>query len=446
MKRLAMYFVAVASAITVGAQIGLTQTFHWEVQQLPEADLMIQVKALNPSVAWALGIHGSVFRTADGGKTWSSVGSGLVHAGGITTCIDAISATTAFVGGLNYDAIASDPPSNDTTFIWRTTDGGLTWSEVFAQPHGFLNAVKMISATEGIGVGDPVDGKFTVIRTTDSGATWSRTVTEPSQMHGEFGLFRSLCTYGTTHLWFGTSVGTNSSAAVYRSTNAGSTWSRVSTPFEYDVYSVSFSDSLHGVCGESSLARSRDGGVTWSPISLPGGHYYPEIFPTVAVFCGKDFWAAVDTIVYRSTDFGVSWDSVYSNAHDTLTYASVAMVGDSTTGWFTSMGANIVAFKTVTGVHEMATGNVPTGFALEQNYPNPFNPTTVISYQLPAFSEVRLVVHDLLGREVGALVNERKSPGTYDVKFSASGLASGVYFYRLTAGNRVLTRKMVMMK
>ena len=78
---------------------------------------------------------------------------------------------------------------------------------------------------------------------------------------------------------------------------------------------------------------------------------------------------------------------------------------------------------------------VPVEFSLLQNYPNPFNPTTEISYQVPVASTVRLAVYDLLGREVAVLVNERKAPGSYEVKFDGSSLSSGVYIYRLQAGD-----------
>jgi len=88
----------------------------------------------------------------------------------------------------------------------------------------------------------------------------------------------------------------------------------------------------------------------------------------------------------------------------------------------------------------------PTVFALEQNYPNPFNPSTAIAYDVAAPSDVRLAVYDILGREVSVLVNERKGPGNYSVKFDASDLASGVYVYRLQAGNVVRTRKMILLK
>jgi len=80
-------------------------------------------------------------------------------------------------------------------------------------------------------------------------------------------------------------------------------------------------------------------------------------------------------------------------------------------------------------------------FILEQNYPNPFNPSTVISYQLPVTSEVTLKVYNVLGNEVATLVDEYKPAGSYETKFDASGLASGIYFYQLKAGTFVQTNK-----
>jgi len=96
---------------------------------------------------------------------------------------------------------------------------------------------------------------------------------------------------------------------------------------------------------------------------------------------------------------------------------------------------------------------MPEGYALDQNYPNPFNPVTIIRFTVGGVrgqglgvSDVSLIVYDVLGRKVAALVNERKVPGSYEVSFDASRLTSGVYFYRLTAGSFVQTRKMVVIK
>jgi hypothetical protein len=75
----------------------------------------------------------------------------------------------------------------------------------------------------------------------------------------------------------------------------------------------------------------------------------------------------------------------------------------------------------------------PQSVRLYQNYPNPFNPSTTMRFELPEAAEVKLAVYDILGREVSVLVNERKIAGSYELKFDASGLSSGVYFYRLQA-------------
>ena len=98
---------------------------------------------------------------------------------------------------------------------------------------------------------------------------------------------------------------------------------------------------------------------------------------------------------------------------------------------------------------------MPTEFKLEQNFPNPFNPETIISYQISEFSNVKLTVYDLLGKEISVLVNDIQPPGNYKAKFStlnlttsgqAAGLPSGIYLYRLEAGNNIITRKMLLLK
>ncbi|MDE3057244.1 MAG: carboxylesterase family protein [Bacteroidota bacterium] len=98
----------------------------------------------------------------------------------------------------------------------------------------------------------------------------------------------------------------------------------------------------------------------------------------------------------------------------------------------------------VTGV--MAPLLLPGKFRLEQNYPNPFNPSTHFRFTIADFRFVTLKVYDLLGREVATLVSERKSPGTYEMNFDGSRFSSGIYFYRLTAGSFVDTKKFVLLK
>ena len=88
----------------------------------------------------------------------------------------------------------------------------------------------------------------------------------------------------------------------------------------------------------------------------------------------------------------------------------------------------------------------PLTFSLEQNYPNPFNPTTIISWQSPVDSWQILKVYDLLGREVATLVDEFKPAGKYELEFNASSLSSGIYLYKLTAGEFSETKKLMLVK
>jgi len=90
--------------------------------------------------------------------------------------------------------------------------------------------------------------------------------------------------------------------------------------------------------------------------------------------------------------------------------------------------------------------NVAREYELAQNYPNPFNPTTTIRYQIPTAEVVSLKVYDVLGKEVATLVSGRQEAGNYAVPFNASGLSSGMYFYRLQAGSFVETKKMMLVK
>lgn len=119
--------------------------------------------------------------------------------------------------------------------------------------------------------------------------------------------------------------------------------------------------------------------------------------------------------------------------------------------------AEITHFKLIVGTESFALSQAadaqPKQFALLQNYPNPFNPSTAIAYQVAATGDVQLKVYDVLGREVQTLVNGRQSAGNYTVRFNAAGLASGVYFYRLSvsssgsqSGAFVETKKMILTK
>ncbi|NOS86379.1 MAG: T9SS type A sorting domain-containing protein, partial [Ignavibacteria bacterium] len=97
------------------------------------------------------------------------------------------------------------------------------------------------------------------------------------------------------------------------------------------------------------------------------------------------------------------------------------------------------------GINNNNTG-IPSDYSLSQNYPNPFNPVTNIKFSIPAASEVKLAVYDMLGREVSLLANSRFDAGSYTIDYDASNLTSGIYFYTISAGSFIETKKMILVK
>lgn len=125
--------------------------------------------------------------------------------------------------------------------------------------------------------------------------------------------------------------------------------------------------------------------------------------------------------------------------------AWVLSVNDNATGDAGVLrGWGIRLNNTLTGTNEITT--IPGKFNLEQNFPNPFNPVTSIKFDVPKDGNVTLVIYDVLGKEVKSLVNTFTKAGSHEVTFDASGLASGAYFYRLTASDYTSVKKMVLVK
>jgi hypothetical protein len=100
----------------------------------------------------------------------------------------------------------------------------------------------------------------------------------------------------------------------------------------------------------------------------------------------------------------------------------------------------------LTSVEEKPVEKLPVEYQLKQNYPNPFNPTTTIEFEIPERVNVKLIVYDILAREISTLVDKELEPGKYKVNFDAKNLPSGVYFYRLEAGKFASVKKMVLVR
>lgn len=148
-------------------------------------------------------------------------------------------------------------------------------------------------------------------------------------------------------------------------------------------------------------------------------------------------------------DIGTSgtWDDVEANVTSVILQDSIFQMwywGFS--GSRATIGYATAPLEIPTGIYDELSSELPKKFVLMQNYPNPFNPATTISYQLPVSSEVELIVFSVTGQKVTTLISERQSAGNHKYVWDASALASGVYFYRITAGEFVQAQKLLLLK
>lgn len=162
--------------------------------------------------------------------------------------------------------------------------------------------------------------------------------------------------------------------------------------------------------------------------------------------------------VTQDTDIFVSTGRLTIQAHKTIRIAfAIGVSADNSSNDSNIMLLNDAfnqaaelwnsEFETMsTSIEQDRYSSRPFANYLDQNYPNPFNPSTTIRFQLPTQMNVNLSIYDILGRQVGVVFNGLKSEGTHSIQFDASNLASGIYFYRLTTSDGVLTRKMTLIK
>ena len=189
---------------------------------------------------------------------------------------------------------------------------------------------------------------------------------------------------------------------------------------------------------------SADSGGHWTDISSNLPNKYIEGIYADAGYIIVGTWAGA----FISTNIGLSWGPFSEG----LMRLSVGKFFFKAGEVYAASQFSGIWHRTVpVGAAAVEIANpAPTGFSLAQNYPNPFNPETVIRYSLEQAGHVRLVVLDLLGREIGVLKNEDQALGRHEVRWNAGRLSSGVYFYRLEvnspSGRYQVTRKMVLLR
>ncbi len=188
-------------------------------------------------------------------------------------------------------------------------------------------------------------------------------------------------------------------------------------------------------------------------IQGPTANGVSELFmlPPITIAAGDTAGIALKFSTVGPRYFGTGSPplSVYSDTNVTLITGEVRSAPFTTTGsWFSSR-ALVGVIRYVVNTATITSNNslvLPNNFNLSQNYPNPFNPYTSIEFSIPSRSKVNIDVFDLNGRKVATLVNSELSAGTYNVKWDATEVSSGTYFYRMTAGNFYQTKKMLLIK
>jgi photosystem II stability/assembly factor-like uncharacterized protein len=414
----------------------------------------------------AVGADGVIYRSTDLGATWTLRTPFL---SGNYNTMQFPTATAGFAAG--FDAI-----------MISTANNGSTWASGSVSTGKLAPNVNDISFVNG-SIGYAVHSYRMVTKTTNAGASWAMVLPDTtSATVSTNGVF-----FIDQNLGFAVGALSSTNGVVYKTTDGGASWTTKSAVIAKQLYDVGFGSATAGaVVGNSKLAAyTTDGGTTWTAATFNG---VPTSKASVALR-GVKFLAATlaiavgDTTILKSTDAGATWNYVTTSvksqlqAIDNFNATTAYAVGTKEVWKTTDAGdtwTNIIDSTLMTGALKAIAvdksgnvwvagpsgymyttagatdvspaGGLPSAFRLDQNYPNPFNPTTVIGFELPAISNVKVAVFDILGREVAPLLNEQKEAGAHTVTWNANGMASGVYIYRLTAGAFTETRKMVLVK
>ncbi len=380
----------------------------------------------NTSVA-ALGVCGNTIIAATGGQgTYTSTnGTDWVQSNYGQAQFDFSSLT---VSGTNIFAGNSDGAG-----IYLSTNIGLTWSTVNngISPNAII--LSLASQDSNIYAGSSViNSAGSVYSSTNSGKSWS-----------QYGLNSSVIALAVkADIILAGSVGSYDYGGVFRSTNHGLNWYKMS------YWALNVTPTSFAVCGDKIFAGSVNNGVYYSTDDGVNWTHSGVGVPLVKVISlyafENNIFASTSQGVYASKDYGTSWHQVNDGLPD-INIASFIYFDNYIYVGTSGMGVWRRPLSEITGINQ-ENANLPYQFFLEQNYPNPFNPNTEISYSIPSASNVKLIVYNTLGQTVRFLENSYKQVGNYSINFNASGLPSGIYFYKLEAGNFSQFKKMMLIK
>ena len=362
-----------------------------------------------------------VLKTTDAGITWHTLGYSNETFNYIYQIIP-IDKDTALISGTYQTGINFYPG------ISRTTDGGLTWNDIYVPPgfgdfneicynYNFLFAAGYQKDTTGI--------KGIILKSTDLGSSWNKTV------FNEVNNFTGI-RFINKNTGYASAVdqisGYSMRSAIYKTTNSGTNWYRQHVNFD--------STFISGLC-------IRDNSPDIMFYGNRVEYYGINLFNLKQGLTGTSQNYGNSWMLNTICDTGILLNSQYLDTLNMfLTGAKYKNNGNGTEidglVFHSSKGG-------FTGIVSESSFS-PEEFILYQNYPNPFNPFTIINYKLEGYSKIKLSVFDINGKEITTLINEEKPAGRYSVQFDGSDLSSGVYFYRLETNNYRATRKMLIVK
>ncbi len=395
------------------------------------------ISVAGPNSAWVADgelTAPKIFRTTDGGLNWLPV-----PVTGITNeifCVWAITNDVAFVG---------EGVVNGGAKLLRTTNAGVNWSVILTTgpTNGHFTG---LAFTKGIGNRFGLAIAERIYRSSNFGNNWVEL--NPGTV-GVSNAQNSLMIVDNEFYGFGLN---NGAARIRLTTDNSGSWStkNVNVTGNYTSAIAFHTNKLLGVAATSTslpiIGRTTDGGTTWTNIDV-GSNVTGTCYLTWIPYTPVVYILGQNGTIKRSTDNGLTWVVTPTPGVTNLTHFDFYHLANVVYGYAVSSNGNVIKLADTLAILTGLNNNqIPSEFALGQNYPNPFNPSTTISYSIASAVNVRLTVLDAIGREVDVLVNENKTAGNYEATWNAVNFSSGIYFYRIEAGDFTDTKKLILLK
>lgn len=386
---------------------------------------------------WACGDSGAIVSTTNSGQNWTLQNSGVSD-----YPIDDI----FFTSRTNGWALANDYLFNGT-IILRTTNGGQVWTN-YRYPDTTLvfNNIYFLDPQTGYMSG--FIGR--IFKTTNGGVNWFENTIDTAFCPYLYLFPKNQFQFINAQTGYVAGGQIDIQGMVWKTTNGGQRWFTYCITPEplFDIEVVNQNKII--ACGGDFeygpiTGQSYNSGQTWLYDTIAGSYGQAR---SMAFRTPSELWVPLSF----AQKWGLNLDSGsveslwYQVPQDSISVINVVFKSP-TKGWaFGNNGVKGIILKYNTGLIGVIPNSTPVNFKLFQNYPNPFNPSTTITYSLAKPEFVKITIFDLLGKQVKLIIEGIKPAGTNSFKFINSALASGIYIYKVEAGEYSDTKKMVLLK